>query len=274
MSLWQITRWSTIYTNVMRESAYSEFFSAALLAIIEAEQIILDYFHNQNFTIEIKADDSPVTIADKTVESLIKTRLHKAFPNHGFFGEEEGADSKDVEFVWSIDPIDGTKNFIRGLPFFSTELALLHEGKVVLGISNAPLLKSRLSAVLGQSAFANDKQIHVSKVAKLANGYVSHGGIKHFANNNILDNLVTISKTAHAIRGFGDSWSFQQVAQGKLDAMIEARIRLWDVAAHTIIISEAGGSVTNLDSSPVNFDSTKVLATNGLLHQELLDLLC
>ncbi|OGJ16464.1 MAG: hypothetical protein A2632_02810 [Candidatus Pacebacteria bacterium RIFCSPHIGHO2_01_FULL_46_16] len=245
-----------------------------MAAIDAAEAVILKYFHEQDFIVEKKVDDSPVTIADKTAEKIIKEHIHKAFPDHGFFGEEEGEESKNAEFVWSIDPIDGTKNFIRGLPFFSTELALLHEGRVVLGISNAPMVQARLHAIRGEGAFANNTPITVSQIDQISNAYISHGGIKHFANMHKLVQLTAASQKAHAIRGFGDSWSFQQVAQGRLDAMIEAKVRLWDIAAHVIIITEAGGKITDISGNEVNFETKTTLATNGLIHQELLDLLC
>lgn len=257
----------------MHSSPYHQFFKTAVAAVDQAEEIILKYFHEQTFVVEKKADNTPVTIADKTAEKVIKDQLHKAFPDHGFFGEEEGEAAKDAEFVWSIDPIDGTKNFVRGLPFFSTELALLHQGKVVVGISNEPIFRQRLHAIHKQGAFANGQPINVSSIPLLKDAYVSHGGVKYFAKHHLMDQLITIARTAYSCRGFGDSWGFQQVAQGKIDVVVEAHVRLWDIAAHAIIIEEAGGKVTDLDGAPVGFDSTKVLATNGAVHQELLALL-
>ncbi len=254
-------------------NTYKKYLDAAMEAVDKAETIILEYFHNQNFSIEKKADKTPVTAADKAAERIIKEHLHKAFPSHGFFGEEEGEESKDAEFVWTIDPIDGTKNFIRGLPLFSTELAMLHNGKPVVGVSNLPILEQRVHAAKGIGSFIGKEQMRVSKISKLENAYVSHGGIKHFHKKELLDNLLKISYQAQSIRGFGDAWSYQQLAQGKIDVSVEAHVKLWDIAAESIIIEEAGGRVTDLTGKAIDFDTTTVLATNGYLHQELLDLL-
>ncbi|MDA1079166.1 MAG: inositol-phosphate phosphatase [bacterium] len=256
------------------ENNYQEFYKSAQIAVDKAEAVILKYFHEQNFSIEQKADNTPVTAADKAAERIIKEHLHKTFPSHGYFGEEEGDESKEAEFVWTIDPIDGTKNFVRGLPLFSTELAMLHNGKPVVGISNFPILKQRAQAAKGIGAFVGTEQITVSKIAKLENAYVSHGGIKHFDKKNLLTPLLKISYLAQSTRGFGDSWSFQQLAQGKIDVSLEAHVRLWDIAAQSIIIEEAGGTVTDIYGKQIGFDTATVLASNGLLHQELLDLLC
>lgn len=255
-------------------STYKEFLDVALAAVDKAEAVILEYFRKQNFSIEKKADKSPVTAADKAAERIIKEHLRKAFPSHGFFGEEEGEESKDAEFVWTIDPIDGTKNFIRGLPLFSTELAMLHDGKPVVGVSNLPVLGQLVHAAKGIGSFIGKEQMRVSKISKLENAYVSHGGIKHFHKKDLLDQLLNISYQAHSIRGFGDAWSYQQLAQGKIDVSIEAHVKLWDIAAECCIIEAAGGTVTDLTGKAIDFDTTTVLATNGHLHQELLDLLC
>lgn len=242
---------------------------AAIQAVTAAERIILSYYQQASLETNIKADLSPVTIADQKAEEVIKEILRKHFPDHTFYGEEGEKVSLENHrgYTWIIDPIDGTKSFMRQIPLFATQLALLKDGELVLGISNAPALQELMYAEKGNGCYLNDRRVHVSDVTNLDKAYVSFGGLKHFAKQNMMDALAELSQKAQWPRGIGDFWSYHLLAQGKLDVMIEAETKLWDIAALKVIVEEAGGRFTQLDVQPITPASTTALATNGTLHQ-------
>src|SRR5579872_3447653 len=150
----------------------SEYKKVALNAINKAEEKILYYFHNQP-KVQTKIDKTPVTKADREAEEIIVSTIKKAFPDHGFMGEELGSENVDAEFVWIIDPIDGTKNFIHGLNFFGSVLGLLYRGKIILGISNMPAIGELLYASKTEKTTLNNKLVHVSKISKLEDSFVN-----------------------------------------------------------------------------------------------------
>lgn len=251
----------------------SKFLLTGIEAVKEAQKIVLKYF-DTNLNIDTKKDGSPVTIADRESEQIIRKIITSAFPDHGFIGEEYGDSQKKSKYTWVIDPIDGTKNYSRNIPLFATELALFEDEELILGISNAPLLKKFVYAQKGQGAYLNETQkIQVSKVDKIKNAYISIGSLKYFKKLEILNKLVKINEDCAGMKGFGDTWSYQFVAEGKLDAIIEAKLKIWDIAAVLVIIQEAGGKVTDIDGNKITTKSTSALASNGKLHQILLDYL-
>ncbi|MCA9368806.1 inositol-phosphate phosphatase, partial [Candidatus Woesebacteria bacterium] len=196
--------------------------------------------------------------------------ISKAYPEHGFVGEEYGSDSNRKEYTWVIDPIDGTKNYSRGIPHFATELALFEGDELILGISNAPLLKKRVTAEKNKGAFLNETtQIHVSTISNLANAYISVGSIRYFDSRGKLETLSQLNKDIAGLKGFGDTWSYHFLAEGKLDAIIEAKTNLWDFAATAAIVTEAGGNVTDFNGEPISFSTETLIASNGLLHDSL-----
>lgn len=240
-------------------------------AVLKAEAIIVDYFHKTNLAYENKIDMSPVTDADKEAEAVIRSHIKASFPEHGFLGEEEGNTEPDAEYQWIIDPIDGTKNFIHKLPFFSTELALAHKGKIVLGISNAPILKRKLHAVQGEGAYINGNKVSVSKITSIQNTYLSIGSLKYFISKGHTDAITRLSQDVFQCRSFGDTWSYHYLAEGKLDVIIEPKINIWDIAAMSIIITEAGGTVSDIEGNQVTMETTSFLASNGLVHSKILE---
>jgi histidinol-phosphatase len=250
----------------------SPFLKTALKAAQVAEEVLLKY-SGSKLAINRKSDQSPVTIADQEAEKKITAIITDAFPDHGFVGEEFGSSNTTAEYQWSIDPIDGTKNFIHGLPFFSTEIALLQNGVPILGVSNAPLLKRLVWAEKGKGAWLNSQKLSVSSVSELSNAYLSCGSLKHFDQYNLVERLVALNQRTMSLRSFGDSWSYTYLAGGYMDAVFEAHIKVWDVAASTIITQEAGGRVTDLFGKPFTPESTTFFASNGLLHNEVLSLL-
>ncbi len=251
----------------------SKYLAVALEAVAAAEQIILHYLEHgvQSY---VKADLSPVTVADQEAEEAIKATIKRHFPDHTFYGEEgEKVDLKNHQgYTWIIDPIDGTKSFMRQIPLFATQLALLKDGELVLGVSNAPVLKECMYAEKGQGCYLNDQRVTVGSAAQISDAYASFGGLKHFAKNNMLEGVITLSQTAQWPRGIGDFWSYHLLAQGKIDIMIEAKTKLWDIAALKVIVEEAGGRFTQMDGQPILTTSTTALATNGLLHEAVLEL--
>jgi histidinol-phosphatase len=250
----------------------SQYLNVALGAVKKAETVIKRYL-DEGVIAELKPDQSPVTIADKQAEEIIKQEILASFPDHTFFGEEgEKTDlSNHSGFTWIIDPIDGTKSYLRKNPLFATLVALMHDGEFILGISNAPLMGELIYAEKGQGCFFNGQQVRVSTVGQVADAYLSHGALKYFENTHKTAPLLQLSKDARWARGIGDFWSYHLLAQGKLDIMIEAETKLWDIAAMTVIVQEAGGKMTKLDGNPIDHNTTNVLATNGLVHADLVN---
>jgi len=249
----------------------SDYLTVGLEAVQHAEAIILKYL-DKDMQVQLKDDQSPVTVADKEAEEAIKACIAATFPDHTFYGEEgEKPDLANHRgYTWIIDPIDGTKSYVRGNPLIATQLALLHDGEFIVGISNAPLMHELVYAEKGKGCFCNGKQVHVSGVAALPDAYVSFGSLKYFVQQGNIEALLALSQQARWARGIGDFWSYHLLAQGKLEVMIEAPTKLWDIAALKVIVEEAGGTMTQLDGQPVTAETRTALATNGVLHDEVL----
>lgn len=244
---------------------HSPYLKTALEAVAEAEKIINKYY-SEEIRATLKPDQSPVTIADKEAEQIIRKHITGAFPDHRILGEEEGQSAASSPFLWVIDPIDGTKNYMRKVALFATQLALMKDGEVILGISNAPALGELMYAEKGKGAYCNNKQVCVSQIAKVSDAYLSFGGIGYFQQHDLMTKLLKLEKVTLAHRGIGDFWSYHLLAQGKIDIMLEAETKLWDIAAVSLIVKEAGGTVTDLSGQEVNEKTTSIIATNGLLH--------
>ena len=251
----------------------SEYLEVALQAVAVAEQVIRKYL-DEGVQAELKADLSPVTIADREAEEAIKRTILAKFPDHTFYGEEgEKIDLTNHHgYTWIIDPIDGTKCYVRKSPLFATQLALLHDGEFILGISNAPLLHELVYAEKGYGCFLNEERISVTSTNMIEDCYLSFGSLKYFTKHGNIEALLSMAEKARWSRGIGDFWSYHLLAQGMLDVMIEADTKLWDIAAMKVIIEEAGGRVSQLDGEPVNHGTTTFLATNGQLHDEVVQL--
>ncbi len=230
----------------------------------------LKYFaHNPR--IMIKPDNSPVTIADKECEKAIKKVLAESFPDSSFLAEESGTTGNN-DFVWIIDPIDATKNFIRNLPFWGIQIALAKKGEIVVGVSYAPALNELFFAEKGKGTYFNDQKISVSKTNALKDATLLHGTIDFFEEKT--NNFLKLSKSCYYERGFGDFYGYTLVACGKADVMLDAKNGgPWDIAAVKIIVEEAGGLVTNLNGQPWNLTDRNALATNGLINEEVISIL-
>ncbi len=243
------------------------FVDTAIAAARAAEAVIKRYYHGE-FKVEYKADASPVTVADVECEAAIKAVLAEAFPAHGFYGEELGGQDTDAEYVWLIDPIDGTKSFVRGYPFFSTQIALARRGELLVGVSNAPVFNGgELAwAARGRGAFLNNAPIRVSNVDTLAKASLSLGNIASLATSKAWGPVGELLGQVHRGRGYGDFYHYHLLAAGKIDAVIETDVDILDIAAVTVLVREAGGDVSTLGGADIGLDARSVFATNGCLR--------
>jgi histidinol-phosphatase len=248
----------------------SQELKAALDAAHAAAEVIRG-FYQRNVKIEVKADKTPVTEADVRSEEAIRDLLMKRFPSYGFYGEETGKSAMNAESVWLVDPIDGTKSFVRECPFFSTQIALLRGGRFVLGVSMAPAYNELAWAESGGGAYLNGQPIRVSKVPALEAAIVSTGNLKTLAASPSWARFGSLIGGINRIRGYGDFVHYHLLARGALDVVLESDVNILDIAALTVIIEEAGGKFTDLTGAPIGLATTHVLATNGLLHEAVLN---
>ena len=250
--------------------SHSVFLATALEAARAAADVVRHYYQS-NVAVTIKADKTPVTEADVETEKAIRSILAARFPEHGFFGEETGRSAIDAEYLWLVDPIDGTKAFVREYPMFSTQIALMHRGRLVLGVSSAPAYGELAYAEIGAGAWLGDRPIRVSEVAVLEEAALSTGNLKSFATGPRWSAFGRLVGRLNRIRGYGDFLHYHLLAAGKIDAVLESDVNILDVAACAVIVEAAGGRVTDLDGGPLTLASTSVLATNGRLHDAVLE---
>jgi histidinol-phosphatase len=241
----------------------------AALEAARAAAAVIQSLYQRNLEVQLKADKSPVTEADVRAEEAIATVLRSRFPHYGFYGEETGQHAMSAESIWLVDPIDGTKSFVRECPFFSTQIALWRAGRFVLGVSSAPAYGELAWAERGAGAFLDGKPMRVSAVARIEEAIVSTGNLKTLARGTQWPRFGELVTRVNRIRGYGDFVHYHLLARGALDAVIESDVNILDIAALTVIVEEAGGRFTDLGGGPVGFDTTTVLATNGPLHQPI-----
>lgn len=219
---------------------------------------------------ERKSDDSPVTAADREAEQAIRAIISAACPGHGFVGEEFGGSDEAAEYLWLVDPLDGTKSFVRGYPFYSTQIALMHNARVVLGVSHAPAFGEQAWALRGEGAWLNGERISVSATRSIEQATVSGGNLASLAANaGAWSRYGQLLRRVHRGRGYGDFYHYHLLASGRIDAVIESDLNILDIAALSLIVEEAGGRFTTLDGRPVSRDIRTSLATNGFLHEPI-----
>jgi histidinol-phosphatase len=233
-----------------------------------ADTITLERFLADDLVVETKPDRTPVTEADRAVERLLRKRIGEERPGHGVVGEEFGAD-QPAGARWILDPIDGTKNYLRGIPVWATLIALERDGRVEVGVASAPALYRRWWAARGQGAFVNGRPIRVSRVAELSDAVLSHASIGSWEQHGLGEQFLALARDCWRTRGFGDFWSHMLVAEGAADLAVEPEVELWDLAAPQVIIEEAGGRFTDLDGTATPAGGSAV-STNGLLHDRVL----
>ena len=238
-----------------------------------ADAITLDRYQAQDLVITTKPDNTPVTDADRAVETAIREALATHRESDGLVGEEFGSDKGSSGRYWVIDPIDGTKNFMRGVPTWATLIALVEvdaagNEEVVVGIASAPALARRWAAAKGHGATVNGKKISVSKVSSLTDASISYSDFVGWGER--LEPFQKMLAAAWRTRGIGDFWSHMLVAEGAVDVAIEPSLALWDMAALDIIVREAGGSFTNTAGENGPFGGSGV-STNGVLHNAVIN---
>jgi len=244
---------------------------AAIEAAKAAGEVALHYFRT-NLRVETKADRTPVTQADRECEATIIEILSQRFPAYGFLGEEMGERAGQVNTRWIIDPIDGTKNFIRGIPFFATLIALEENGEITAGVMSAPAINDLLYARKGQGAFANGRQVRVSDVDDLNKAMLIHGGIKDLKVRPCWEPFLRLVEATARQRGFGDALGHSVVICGQAEVTLEPEIKPWDVAATKILVTEAGGRFSDFTGSPSIYTGNAIIS-NGRVHETVMNIL-
>jgi histidinol-phosphatase len=242
----------------------------ALEAAAAAAEISRAYYSG-DFTVTTKSDNTPVTQADVECEQAIRDIILGRFPEHGFYGEEMGSTQTDGQDLWLVDPIDGTKAFVRQYPFFSTQIALMRDGELVVGVSCGTMFDEIAFAEKGEGAWIGDKRLAVSKIDDPARSAFSVGNLKSLASSGGWARLAEFVAVSDRIRGYGDFYHYHLLAQGKIEAVIESDVNILDIAALAVIVSEAGGRFTDLNGHPPGLETRSVLAANPSLHEKLLN---
>ncbi len=243
--------------------------SVAVDAASAAAQVI-GHHYRAGVEVEIKADHTPVTIADRAAEASIKRVLRAAYPEHAYFGEEEGREGES-DFLWLIDPIDGTKSFVRGYTMFSTQIALMHRGELVLGVSNASEFGELATARRGGGAFLNGKRVQVSTAGDFdAHTAISFGNVKTLSRDARWQALARMVQRCGRTRGYGDFYHYHLLARGSIDLVLESDLNILDFAPLAVILREAGAVITDLEGRPPGLATTSVLAGPPALHARAL----
>lgn len=244
----------------------------ALQMADEADALTLDRFGALDLHVETKPDLTPVTDADKSAEELLRGLLGANRPDDAVVGEEFGGTAAFEGRQWVLDPIDGTKNFVRGVPVWSTLIALLHDGVPTVGVVSAPALGRRWWASSGGGAFTSfngvTRRISVSGVSELDSASLSYSDLTTGWEDR-RPQFVELTDAVWRVRGYGDFWSYCLLAEGAVDVVAEPEVKLWDLAPLDIVVREAGGRFTSIDGVPGPHGGSAI-ATNGLLHDEVL----
>lgn len=232
---------------------------------------ILPHYRRSDLLVEGKTDDTPVTEADRGAERVIREYLSQAFPEHAIWGEEFGGSADADGWLWLVDPLDGTKSFVRGSPVFSTQIALWHDGIPMLGVSHVPVGGECAWASRDDGAFIDGERVRTAATTRIEAAAISVGNIKTLAAGAGWQRLSSLVQRAWRIRGYGDYLHYHMLARGSIDAVIESDVHVLDIAALCLIVEEAGGVFTDLHGGPVRADTTSVLAAaTPALHAELL----
>ena len=231
---------------------------------------IIAHYYRAGFEVEIKSDQTPVTIADRAAEAAIKRVLRAAFPDHAYYGEEEGREG-DSDFLWLIDPIDGTKSFVRGYPMFSTQIALMHRDELVLGVSSASEFGEIAWARRGGGAYLNGARLQVSAARDFdAQTAISFGNVKTLSRDARWQALAGMVQRCGRTRGYGDFYHYHLLARGSIDLVLESDVNILDFAPLVVILREAGAVFTDLDGRSPGLSTTSVLTGPPLLHANAL----
>ena len=256
--------------NDFDDSRLSTELRTAREAARAAAAISREYYAG-NFTVTTKEDMTPVTQADVECEQKIREIILDRFPEHGFYGEETGRTRDDADSLWLVDPIDGTKGFVRQYPFFSSQIALMRGGEIVLGVSSGTMMDVLAWAEKGQGAWLNGERLGVSDITDPDRAAVSTGNLKSLALSDGWTKLGEVVSRADRIRGYGDFYHYHLLAAGKIEAVIESDVNILDIAALSVVVEEAGGVFTDLNGAAVGLETRSVLAANPALHGTYLE---
>ena len=231
-----------------------------------ADSISLPRFRAADLRVDEKPDLTPVSDADRAVEEALRAAIAERRPGEGFLGEEGGGGEADTR--WIVDPIDGTRNFVRGIPIWATLVSLEREGRSVLGIASAPALGQRWWASRGGGAFRDGNPLHVSAIASIEDATFCYTSARDFHKKGLADRFFELAERSWVARGFGDFWMHMLVAEGSAEFAIDGGLQRWDTAAVEVIVEEAGGRFSGLDGG-AHVLGAAALSSNGLVHEDV-----
>jgi histidinol-phosphatase len=234
-----------------------------------ADAITMQRYRAADLEVVVKPDMTPVSESDKRAEIAIRQRLAHVRPEDAVIGEEFGGEQDVAGRAWVIDPIDGTKSYVRGMDTWSTLIALVVDGVVQVGVVAMPALRKRWWAIRGGGAFADGRRIQVSAIDQLADAQLVWSGVQEWDDADRFNDFLGLARACWRTRGIGDAWQYMLVAEGAAEIAVDPQVTLWDLAAVSIVVEEAGGSFTSLAGAPGPGGGSG-FATNGLLHDEAL----
>jgi len=226
-------------------------------------------FFKQSYDLEFKKDNSPVTSADRNAEKLMRNAIKSRFPTHGIIGEEFGKENEDAEFVWVLDPIDGTRSFIHGVPFYTTLIGILVNGKPEVGVIYAPALNEMVSAATGTGCYLNREKVSVRNCESLENATFLTTDIEHIHKHNFTKPFEKLLSSTRMHRTWGDAYGHMMVATGRADIMFDPILNIWDAAALVPVIKEAGGVYVDVRGNET-IDNGSAISTQPALKNEIL----
>ncbi|MEW5304472.1 MAG: hypothetical protein WDW36_007082 [Sanguina aurantia] len=253
----------------MQANSLTHAMAAAREAAAAAAEIIQHYWR-RGVEIELKSDATPVTIADREAEQAIRRILQAALPDAAIYGEEFGMEGAHGGLLWLVDPLDGTKSFVRRTPFFSTQIALMDGDDLVLGVSSAPIYGETMWASTGNGAWLDGERVHVAATTAMSDASISTGNVKSMTADARWQALGALIRDSNRIRGYGDFCHYHLLARGSLDLVIESDVNILDIAALTVIAREAGAVFTDLEGGAINLETRGVLAGAPAIHAQAL----
>ena len=250
----------------------NEIYEFAIQLAHKAGKNALSYFGEQ-INIDLKSDESPVTIADRSTEELIRKEIESHFPDDGILGEEFGEKPGKTSYRWILDPIDGTKTFIRGVPFFGTLIAVEKDGESIIGVADFPALDISISAMTGFGCYSNGQKCQVSETIDLIKASVMFTDAKDILQHHGEKTLINILTQTGFQRTWADCYGYYLVAVGKVDMVFDVYAKIWDIAPMIPIINEAGGKIS-ASSGLKELSMQNIIASNKTLHPQLRNLFC
>jgi histidinol-phosphatase len=243
----------------------------AVKIVKKSHNITLKYFRTK-LKYKLKKNLSPVTEADLKCEEYLLNKIRTRYPKHSILAEENGIEDNNSEFKWIVDPIDGTKNYMRRYPFWGTLLALEHQNEIVLGVISLPAVNEFIFAGKGLGCFSNRKKTKVSKVKNISESYLIHSGLEYIFNESFREGFYTLATLTNYDRGFGDCHGHTFIIKGMAEMMVDPHVAPWDIAATKICIEESGGVLTDIKGNKTIYGGN-ALISNGKMHDEILKIM-